>query len=178
MRYAAARSIRRWSWRTAFKAAVISGILGLGLCVTGAIVSDHTKPPKHAATAEVTHIINCYRNQCGYQVIYITAQEIPEMATIPAPAGEARLLSQVAIYYQDASPATARFADTDYAGNLGDPLYGLGVVLILFALVMLLLSVARLLRTQADGQGHHERRRSLRETVPQRPASTRPHARH
>jgi len=138
------RHLIRMSWQAALKCALAAGLLGVSLCAAGTVISDHGKPPEHAATAEVTGIPGCYRGQCSYDVSYITAQYELEQTVIEAPPGEARSSSQVTVYYQDAIPGIARFTNSDYPNDPGDSLFGPGVVLILASLVMLIASAAKL----------------------------------
>ncbi len=144
MNYATTRYLRRTSWLTALKAAAVAGVLGIAVLVAASELSSHSHKPEQAATAQVDAITSCYRSHCGYQVFYVTAQGTPELVTIPAPAGEARLFASTTVYYQDASPGNARFPDTDYASDPSDAIYSLGVILVLFALVMLLVSAGKL----------------------------------
>lgn len=141
--YAAARAFRRMSWRTALKITAAAAILGAGLLTACAIIDAHTHVAERRTTAEVLAVTNCNREVCGYSLSYTDSHGMPEFASIPGPQGEARPFSKTVVYYQDANPGAARFPDTDYESSNLNTFIGLSVLLILFAMVMLLVTLVK-----------------------------------
>ena len=144
-------SVSRRRWRripgvTALLAAVILGVASVGVIAGGVQLADSQHVAERTATALVLSVTNCDRTDCSYEVSYLDAQGAMQTATIGADIGEANADSSTTVYYQAAHPDVARFPDSDYPGDTGDPLTGFGVALLLCALVLTVVGVAQLIR--------------------------------
>jgi hypothetical protein len=131
---------------TALLAAVVLVGAGVGVIAGGLQLADSQHTVERTASALVLSVTNCDRTDCSYEVSYLDAQGAMQTATIGAAIGEANADSTATIYYQVAHPDIARFPDSDYPGDTGDPLTGFGVVLLLCGLVLAVVGVARLIR--------------------------------
>ena len=143
-------SVSRRRWRripgvTSLLAAVILGGVSVGVIAGGVQLADSQHVAERTATALVLNVTNCDRTDCSYEVSYL-AQGAMQTATIGADIGEANADSTTTVYYQAAHPDVARFPDSDYPRDTGDPLTGFGVVLLLCALVLAVVGVAQLIR--------------------------------
>jgi len=131
---------------TSLLAAVVLGGVSVGVIAGGLQLADSQQVAERTATALVLSVTNCDRTDCSYEVSYLDAQGAMQTATIGADIGEANTDSTTTVYYQAAHPDVARFPDSDYRGDTGDPLTGFGVVLLLCALVLAVVGVAQLIR--------------------------------
>lgn len=135
---------RRIRGLTMLLAAVVLAAVGAGVIAGGVLLADSRHVPERTASALVLSVTNCGRTNCSYRVSYLSAQGTMQASSIWAAIGEANAGGTATIYYQVAHPDVARFPDSDYPNDVGDPLAGFGVILFLCALVLALAGVARL----------------------------------
>jgi hypothetical protein len=133
---------------TALLAAVVLAGAGIGLIAGGQQVASSQHVAERTASAVVLGVSNCGRTDCSYQVSYL-AQGTMRTAAIGAGIGAAKTGSTATIYYQLAHPGVARFPDSDYPSDTGDPLTGFGVILLLCGLVAVVAGLIRLIRGRA-----------------------------
>jgi hypothetical protein len=131
---------------TALLAAVILACAGIGVIAGGTQLAGSQHVAERTATALVLSVTSCGRTDCSYKVSYLDAQGSMQSATIGAAIGAANADTTTTVYYQLAHPDVARFPDSDYPGDTGDPLTGLGVILRLCALGLVLIGAVRLIR--------------------------------
>jgi MFS superfamily sulfate permease-like transporter len=130
---------------TALLAAVILAGVGIGLIAGGQQIAGSQQVAERTASALVLSVADCDRTSCSYQVSYL-AEGATRTVTIGGDIGAANADSTTTIYYQVAHPDVARFPHSDYPGDTGDPLTGLGVILLLCGLVLAVIGVVRLIR--------------------------------
>jgi hypothetical protein len=140
---------------TALLAAAILGVASVGVIAGGVQLADSQHVAERTATALVLSVTNCDRTDCSYEVSYLDAQGTAQTATIGADIGEANADSTTTVYYQAAHPDVARFPDSDYPGDTGDPLTGFGVVLLLCALVLAVVGVVQGVRGRVRTRKTH-----------------------
>lgn len=128
---------------TALLAAVVLGGAAAGVIAGGLQVTGDQHVAERTATALVLSVTNCGRTDCSYKVSY-SAQGTVQTASIGAAIGEANADSSTTVYYQVAHPDIARFPDSDYPGDTGDPLIGFGVILLLCAVGLAVTGIVRL----------------------------------
>jgi hypothetical protein len=123
--------------------ALVSGALGVGLIAWGA--AHPLRVAEKPAQALIVSVHNCFKETCGYNVVYTDASGTLTNATIPGPQDEEPGAgSSVRIYYQVSHPTVARFSNTGYANDTSNELIAFGVILILIALVSVLVGAMRL----------------------------------
>jgi hypothetical protein len=146
--------LRRTPGATALVTAVILFGVACGVIATGVAIADSQHIAERTATALVLSVNNCGRFDCSYQVSYLDAQGAVQRTTIGADIGEANSGSTTTIFYQVAHPDVARFPDSDYPGDSGDPLAGFGVILLLISVVIGLTGIFRLIRGLIRARRH------------------------
>lgn len=124
------------------------GVVGVAVIAGGVLLAGSQHVAERTASALVLNVSGCDRTNCSYGVSYLDAQGQFQSAKIWAAIGEASADSSTTIYYQVAHPDVARFPDSDYPQDTGDPLAGFGVVLFLVALVLAVVGVVRLVRSR------------------------------
>jgi hypothetical protein len=148
MNVARPRRWRRIPGVTALLSAVVLAVVAVAVIAGGVLLAGAQHVPERTASALVLTVTGCDRTNCSYGVSYLDAQGKFQSARIWASAGEASADSTATIYYQVAHPDVARFPDSDYPSDTGDPLAGFGVILFLGALVLAVVGLVRLVRGQ------------------------------
>lgn len=147
---------RRTPGLTALLVALVCAAVGVGLIAYGA--AHPLRVSERSASGLIVNVHNCYRQTCGYNIVYTDAHGILRSANIPGHQDdEPGAGSTTTIYYQLAHPTVARFSNTDYANDSSDVFISFGVILILFALVSAIVGLVKLVRGLSRARRHTRR---------------------
>jgi len=124
--------------------ALVCGLAGAGLVAGGVLLADSQHVMERSAKGLVFGVSGCNSRDCSYEVSYTDEHGSSRLARIWAAIGEPGAGSTATVYYQVAHPDVARFPDSDYPNDVGDPLAGFGVILLLCALILAVVGTVRL----------------------------------